>query len=70
MGDKSDDHKVKLLYYLIGEKGRELCETLGVGSSANYLFVDDVITTLDGFCDPKKNETIEIQFFHTYSEPR
>lgn len=68
MGGKSDDYKVKLLYYLIGEKGREICETLGVGSSANYLFVDEVITTLDGFCDPKKNETIERYNFFTRSQ--
>lgn len=55
MREKPDDYKVKLLYYLIGEKGREICETLCVGSTKDNLSVEEVIAGLDAFCDPKKN---------------
>lgn len=68
MREKPDDYKVKLLYYLIGEKGREICETLCVGSTKDNLSVEEVIAALDAFCDPKKNETIERYHFFTRSQ--
>lgn len=43
MENKEETFKVKLLYYLIGEKGREICETLGVGSARENLFVEEVL---------------------------
>lgn len=68
MSDKDDGYKVKLLYYMIGEKGREICATLGVGSNAENMFVNEVLAALDAFCDPKKNETIERYNFFTKSQ--
>jgi len=65
MEEKEETVKVKLLYYLIGEKGREICETLGVGSTRDNLFVEEVLTALTAFCDPKKNETMERYNFFT-----
>ncbi len=53
MEDKTDEYKLKLLHYLIGEKGREVCKTLGVGPDTEGLLIDEVIIKLDGFCDPK-----------------
>lgn len=68
MGDKTDDYKVKLLHYLIGEKGREVCKTIGVGPDLEGLLIDEVIAKLDGFCDPKKNETVERYNFFTRNQ--
>ena len=54
MEDKDDGYKVKLLYYLIGEKGREVCATLGVGRNEEDLYIDEVLAALDAFCDPRR----------------
>lgn len=68
MKDKTDEYKLKLLHYLIGEKGREVCQTLGVGTNVEGLLIEEVITKLDGFCDPKKNETVERHNFFTRNQ--
>ena len=62
MREEPDDYKVKLLY-LIGVKGREICETLCVGSTK-----EEVIAALDAFSDPKKNDTIERYNFFMQSQ--
>ncbi len=49
---------VKLSYYLIGETGRELCETLLRSSTADRT-VQQLLDAFDQHCNPKPNETVE-----------
>ncbi len=58
LADADEDVKLKVFSYLIGELGRELCETL-IPSSSPDRTVDRLITALDGHCSPKVNETVE-----------
>ena len=57
MPDAEEKAHVKLFYYLIGERGRELCGTL-IGSEARVT-VSMLMTKLDQHCNPKVNETVE-----------
>lgn len=68
MDDKEETFKVKLLYDLIGEKGREICETPGVGCTKSNPTLDEVLEALTTFCDPKKNERVERYNFFTRSQ--
>ncbi len=58
LADASEDVKLKVFSYLIGETERELCETLISSSSPDWT-VDRLISALDGHCGPKVNETVE-----------
>ncbi|KAL7880086.1 hypothetical protein SRHO_G00023400 [Serrasalmus rhombeus] len=51
--------RVKLFYYLIGEKGRELCNTLSGDDAEARKTVSKMIELFDGHCNPKLNETVE-----------
>ncbi|KAL7857277.1 hypothetical protein SRHO_G00161760 [Serrasalmus rhombeus] len=51
--------RVKLFYYLIGEKGRELCNTLSGDDAEARKTVSKMIELFDGHCNPKVNETVE-----------
>lgn len=57
MPDAEDKACLKLFYYLIGERGRELCATLT--SSAAAVTVTSLMAKLDEHCNPKVNETVE-----------
>ena len=59
MPDAQETMKVKLFYYLIGEAGRELCETLMSDVLAARRTVKDMMEKFDGHCNPKVNETVE-----------
>ena len=68
MPDAHETMKVKLFYYLNGETGRELCETLMSDVLAARRTVKDMMEKFDGHCNPKVNETVEISLFHEKSE--
>lgn len=59
MPEAEETTKVKLFYYLIGETGRELCETLMSDVTAARRTVKNMIEKFDGHCNPKVNETVE-----------
>ncbi|XP_055492867.1 uncharacterized protein K02A2.6-like [Leucoraja erinacea] len=59
MPDAVETTKVKLFYYLIGEKGRELWATLSSASPSARTTVSSMIIQLDEYCNPKVNETVE-----------
>lgn len=63
MPEAEETTKVKLFYYLIGETGRELCETLMSDVTAARRTVKNMIEKFDGHCNPKVNETVERYLF-------
>lgn len=66
--DAEEGAKVKLLYYLIGERGRELCATL-IGTQARVT-VSGLMDRIDEHCNPKLNETVErYRFFARNQAP-
>ena len=59
MPEAEETMKVKLFYYLIGETGRELCETLMSDVTTARRTVKNMMERFDGHCNPKVNETVE-----------
>lgn len=59
MSDTEEKLKVKLFYYLIGESGRELLETLMSDVAADARTVTNIIAKFDEHCNPSINETVE-----------
>lgn len=59
MPDAAETVKVKLFYYLIGEAGRELCDTLMSDETSARRKLSDLIAKFDEHCNPKVNETVE-----------
>ncbi|KAJ8356687.1 hypothetical protein SKAU_G00194810 [Synaphobranchus kaupii] len=57
--DAAEMTKVKLFYYLIGESGRELLETLASGNASARKTVSSMMKLFDEHCNPKVNETVE-----------
>ncbi|XP_023815343.1 uncharacterized protein K02A2.6-like isoform X2 [Oryzias latipes] len=55
--DTEEKARVKLFYYLIGERGRELCGTL-IGAESRVT-VSGLMVKIDEHCNPKVNETVE-----------
>uniref|UniRef100_A0A3P9JTB0 ribonuclease H n=1 Tax=Oryzias latipes TaxID=8090 RepID=A0A3P9JTB0_ORYLA len=55
--DTEEKAGVKLFYYLIGERGRELCGTL-IGAESRVT-VSGLMAKIDEHCNPKVNETVE-----------
>lgn len=53
--EASDGAKQKPFFYLVGETGRELCETV-LGSSMEGRTVQLLIEAFDQHCNPKLNE--------------
>ncbi|XP_028839495.1 uncharacterized protein K02A2.6-like isoform X3 [Denticeps clupeoides] len=58
LADAGENVRLKVFSYLIGETGRELCETL-IPSSSPDRTVDRLIRALEEHCSPKVNETVE-----------
>nr|XP_054599642.1 uncharacterized protein LOC129164243 isoform X1 [Nothobranchius furzeri] len=66
--DAEEKARVKLFYYLIGERGRELCGTL-IGAEARVA-VSELMRKIDEHCNPKVNETVErYRFFARNQAP-
>ncbi|KAL6490120.1 hypothetical protein MHYP_G00004650 [Metynnis hypsauchen] len=63
MPEAEETTRVKLFYYLIGEKGRELCNTLRGEDTEARTTVKKMIEMLDEHCSPKVNETVETYRF-------
>ncbi|KAK7901627.1 hypothetical protein WMY93_018396 [Mugilogobius chulae] len=61
MPDAEEATKVKLFIYLLGERGRELLNTLSSGeaSVSARRTVSSMMALIDGHCNPKLNETVE-----------
>lgn len=57
--DAEEAVKIKLFHYLIGEAGRELCETLMSDVTSARKKLSDMIAKFDEHCNPKVNETVE-----------
>lgn len=68
MPDATENVSVKLFYYLIGEAGRELCETLMSDGTSARRKLSDLITAFDEHCNPKVNETVERYRFFTRNQ--
>ncbi|XP_051794266.1 uncharacterized protein LOC127530799 [Acanthochromis polyacanthus] len=66
MPDAEEKARVKLFYYLIGERGRELCGTL-IGSDARVT-VSSLMAKLNEHCNPKVNETVERYRFFAHNQ--
>lgn len=56
--EADENTRVKLFYYLIGEGGRELLDTLDDSTSARRT-VSSMMALFDRHCNPKVNETVE-----------
>ncbi|CAI5678464.1 unnamed protein product [Oreochromis niloticus] len=66
--DAEEKARVKLFYYLIGERGRELCGTL-IGAESRVT-VSELMKKIDEHCNPKVNETVErYRFFARNQAP-
>ncbi len=52
--EASEGMTVKLFYYLVGETGREMCETL-LGSSAADRTVQQLLDAFHQHCNPNQN---------------
>lgn len=61
MPDAEETTKVKLFNYLLGERGRELLDTLSGGgaSTSARRTVSSMMALIDEHCNPKLNETVE-----------
>lgn len=57
MPEAEEKTRVKLFYYLIGEQGRALCQTL-IGTEPRVT-VSRLMSKFDDHCNPKVNETVE-----------
>lgn len=57
--DAEEKVKAKLFLYPIGERGRELCETLTSSTPAADHTLGLLINAFDEYCNPKLNETVE-----------
>lgn len=68
MSDAEEKMKVKLFYYLIGESGRELLETLMSDVAADARTVTNIIAKFDEHCNPSINETVERYRFFSKSQ--
>lgn len=58
MPDAEESTRAKLFYYLIGESGRQLLDTLDDSTSARRT-VSTMTALFDGYCNPKVNKTVE-----------
>lgn len=58
LADADEAVKLKVFSYIIGDTGRELCETL-IPTSSPDRTVSRLINALDDHCNPKVNETVE-----------
>jgi hypothetical protein len=59
MDGKSEQTKTKLFLYLIGSKGREIYETMQFERPPQERTPQQVVATFEGYCNTKKNETVE-----------
>lgn len=59
MPDADETTRVMLFQYLIGERGRELCNTLMSDVSTANRTVGRTLEKFDAHCYPKVNETVE-----------
>ena len=66
--DRTNETKVKLFLYLIGDKGREVYETLEFVAEPSQRTVSQVIEAFEKYCNPKKNETVERYKFFTRAQ--
>ena len=65
MAGQQETTKVKLVLYLIGSQGREICNTISFEGSEEERTVKDVLKGLEYYCKPSKNETVERYRFFT-----
>ncbi|KAK5866505.1 hypothetical protein PBY51_020693 [Eleginops maclovinus] len=70
MPEAAEDVRVKLFYYLIGETGRELCETLMSDVTSPRRKLSELIGKFDEHCNPKVNETVERYRFFMRNQGR
>lgn len=68
MSDAEEKLKVKLFYYLIGESGRELLETLMSDVAVDARTVMNIIAKFDEHCNPSINKTVERYRFFSKSQ--
>lgn len=61
MPNAEETTRVKLFIYLLGERGRELLDTLSSGdaSAGARRTVSSMMALIDEHCNPKLNETVE-----------
>lgn len=60
--------KAMLFHYLIGERGRELCNTLMCSVCTAERSVSHMMAKFDEHCTPKINETVERYCFFARNE--
>ena len=70
MAGQQESTKVKLVLYLIGSKGRIICNTINFESSDEEWTVEDILKGLEDYCRPSKNKTVERYKFFTQVQGR
>ena len=70
MPDKSDKEKAKAFLYIIGQQGREIYRTMEFTTEAKDRTIKELLDKFNGYCNPKKNVTVERhKFFMRSQEP-
>ena len=67
MPDKSDKEKAKAFLYIIGQQGREIYRTMEFTTEAKDRTIKELLDKFNGYCNPKKNVTVERQVFYEIS---
>lgn len=68
LADKDDKHKVKMFRYLIGNRGREVYDTLTFVEVEDERTLQTVIEKFDAYCNPMKNESVERYKFNSRNQ--
>ncbi|VDI59165.1 Hypothetical predicted protein [Mytilus galloprovincialis] len=59
MDSEDEQAKVKLFQYLVGTRGREIYLTMAFDQEPQNRTLAMVLQAFDGYCNPKRNETVE-----------
>ena len=70
MASQQGSTKVKLVLYLIGSKGRIICNAINFESSDEERTVEDILKGLEDCSGPSKNKTVERYKFFTQVQGR
>ena len=68
MEGRDEQTKVKLFLNIIGSQGREIYDTLTFARPPGERSLKDVIDAFEAHCNPKRNETVDINSFQEYKK--
>ncbi|CAC5394822.1 unnamed protein product [Mytilus coruscus] len=70
MDSEDEQAKVKLFLYLVGTRGREIYLTMAFDQEPQNRTLGMVLQAFDGYCNPKRNETVERYRFNMRNQNR